>query len=161
VLAVAQDYKKAEVFAGYQWTSVDVGSGVSRQNFNGWDAALSGYFNKNVGITADFSGNYKTVGGADVKVYTYMFGPTFRAPMEKATPFVHALFGAAHASASASGFGGIGSDNAFAYAIGGGLDYDVSKNVAVRVGQFDFLGTRFSSETQKNFRYSGGIVFKF
>ncbi|HEX6878746.1 MAG TPA: outer membrane beta-barrel protein [Terriglobales bacterium] len=158
---VAQDYKKAEVFGGYQWTSVDFGSGVDRQNFNGWNAAVSGYFNQNFGITADFSGAYKSEAGASLNVYSYMFGPTLRAPMEKATPFVHALFGGARANASASGFGSLGSDSAFAYAIGGGFDYDMSPNVAVRVVQFDYLGTRFGGENQKNFRYSGGIVFKF
>jgi len=161
LLAVAQDYKKAEVFGGYQWTSVDFGSGIDRQNFNGWNAALTGYFNKNFGITADFSGAYKTESGVSVKSYTYMFGPTLRAPMDKATPFAHALFGGAHDSADASGFGGLGGDSSFAYAFGGGFDYDLSPNVAVRVAQFDFLGTRFGGETQKNFRYSGGIVFKF
>lgn len=159
--ARAQDYKKAEVFGGYQWTSVDFGSGVDRQNFNGWNAAVSGYLNNNLGITADFSGAYKTVSGVSVKSYSYLFGPTLRAPMEKATPFVHALFGGAHDSAKVSGLGGLGSDSSFAYAIGGGFDLDASQNVAIRVAQFDFLGTRFGGETQKNFRYSAGVVFRF
>jgi opacity protein-like surface antigen len=159
LLAVAQETTKAEVFAGYQWTSVDFGSGVSRQNFNGFNGAVTGYFNKNVGITADFSGNYKTIEGVSAKVYTYTFGPTFRVPMDKATPFFHALFGGAHASANFEGSGG--SSSGFAYAIGGGLDVNASKNVAIRIGQFDFLGTRIESTNQKNFRYSGGIVFKF
>ena len=34
LVAFAQDFKKAEVFGGYQWTSVDAGSGFDRQNFN-------------------------------------------------------------------------------------------------------------------------------
>jgi opacity protein-like surface antigen len=156
---VAQDHSKAEVFGGYQWTNVDFGSGTDRQNFNGWDAALTGYFNKNFGITADFSGAYKSISGADVKLHSFMFGPTFRAPMEKATPFFHALFGGAHASGSALGVSA--SENAFAYAIGGGVDVNAGKNFAIRIAQFDYLGTRFSSENQKNFRYSAGVVFKF
>lgn len=161
LVAFAQDFKKAEVFGGYQWTSVDVGSGFDRQNFNGWNAALTGYFNPNFGITADFSGAYKSESGVSVKSYSYLFGPTLRGHMDKASPFVHALFGGVHESANASGLGGLGSDSSFAYAIGGGFDYDMSPNVAVRVAQFDFLGTRFGGETQKNFRYSGGIVFRF
>jgi hypothetical protein len=161
MIATAQDFKKAEVFGGYQWTSMDFGAGNDRQNFNGWNAALTGYMNNNFGITADFSGSYKSESGVSVKSYTYMFGPTLRAPMDNATPFVHALFGGVHESASASGLGGLGSDSSFAYAIGGGFDYNMSPGVAIRVAQFDFLGTRFGGETQKNFRYSGGIVFKF
>ena len=155
----AQDYSKADVFAGYQWTSVDNGSGFDRLNFNGWNGALTGYFNKNFGITADFAGAYKSESGASIKIHSFMFGPTLRMDGEKASPFVHALFGAAHGSA---GFGGLsGTDNAFAYAFGGGVDWNASKSVAIRVGQFDYVGTRFGGENQKNFRYSGGVVFKF
>ncbi len=160
IFAVAQDYKKAEVFGGYQYTNVDdQGSGLGRQGFNGWNAAVSGYFTKNVGVTADFAGAYKTIEGVDVKVYSYLFGPTLRVPMDKATPFVHALFGGAHLSGSAGGASV--TSNGFAYAIGGGLDFDASKNFAIRIGQFDYLGTRFESSNQKNFRYSAGIVIKF
>ncbi len=156
---IAQDHSKAEVFGGYQWTSVDGGSGADRVNANGWNAALTGYFNKNFGITADIAGAYKSEFGVDAKVHSFMFGPTFRFEGEKATPFVHALFGAAHASA---GFEGLSaSENSFAYALGGGVDVNATKKVAFRIAQFDYLGTHFASENQKNFRYSAGIVFKF
>ena len=94
-----------------------------------------------------------------MKFYSYTFGPTVRFPMEKATPFVHALFGGGHLGASASGESI--SSNGFVYALGGGLDINASKSVAIRIGQFDYLGSRFESTTQKNFRYSAGIVFKF
>lgn len=155
MLTFGQEHSKADVFAGYQWTSVDTGSGSDRLNFNGWNGALTGFFNKNFGITADLSGTYKSESGVTAKVYTYTFGPTLRAPMGKATPYFHALFGGAHV-----GGGDIG-ESAFAYAIGGGFDVDMSKKFAVRVGQFDYLGTHFGGENQKNFRYSGGVVFKF
>src|SRR5512141_1465817 len=100
-MVMAQDAPKAEVFGGYQYTSADFG-GVSRSNLNGWNGQLSGYFNRNFGITADFAGSYGSpdgglgLGGLDTKLYSYMFGPTLRAPMGKATPYVHALFGASH-----------------------------------------------------------------
>ncbi|MGE5112363.1 MAG: outer membrane beta-barrel protein [Acidobacteriaceae bacterium] len=161
VFAAAQDRKKAEVFGGYQWTNVDSGSGFDRQNFNGWNGAVTGYFNENLGITADFSGAYKSESGVNVKLYTYTFGPTIRVPMDKATPFVHALFGGGHISASASGFGDLGTSNGFVYALGGGFDYNASENFAIRVAQFDYLGTRFEGENGKNFRYSAGVVLKF
>ncbi len=156
---VAQDQPKAEVFGGYQWTNVDGGSGVDRENFNGWNAALTGYFDNNFGITADFAGAYKNISGVDLKLHSFMFGPTYRFPGEKATGFVHALFGGAHATGSA--FGVSASENGFAYALGGGVDLNAGKNFAIRVGQFDYLGTRLGGENQKNFRYSAGVVFKF
>lgn len=159
LMMVAQDHSKADIFAGYQWTNVDFGSGIDRQNFNGWNGALTGYFNENFGITADFSGAYKSESGADVKIHSFMFGPTLRMPGEKATPFVHALFGGARASGSALDLSA--SENALAYAFGGGVDVNAGKKFAIRIAQFDFLGTRFSSENQKHFRYSAGVVFKF
>jgi opacity protein-like surface antigen len=162
LFAVAQDNtNKAEVFGGYQYTNIDdLGSGIGRQSFNGWNAAVSGYFNNNFGITADFSGAYKSISGVDTKVYTYMFGPTLRVPMDRATPFVHALFGGGHASFTETGFGSATS-NGFSYAFGGGLDVNASSNFAIRIGQFDYLGTRFEGTNFKNFRYSAGVVLKF
>ncbi len=151
--------QKADVFGGYQYTNIDAG-GLDRYNFNGWNAALTGYFNKSFGITADFSGAYGSPFSESTKLHSYMFGPTLRLPTPKVSPYVHALFGGAHLSAS-----GV-SDSAFAYAIGGGVDVGWHGPIAFRLGQFDYLGTRFNgggigNDNQSNFRYSTGIVFKF
>jgi Outer membrane protein beta-barrel domain len=159
-MGFAQEYhNKAEVFAGYQWTNVGPGNGADRVNMNGWNGQLSGYFNKSVGITADFSGAYKSESGATLHLHSYMFGPTFRVPNEKVTPYVHALFGATRLSGSALQFSA--AENAFAYALGGGVDVSTGKKVAIRLGQFDYVGSHFESQNQNNFRYSAGIVFKF
>jgi len=159
-MAVAQDNPKAEIFGGYQYTRVNPGNGINGINLNGWNAAVSGYFTKYIGISADFSGIYGSPFGVSTHVYPYMFGPVVRIPnSSKIQPFVHALFGAAHINASAVGLSG--SDNSFAWAAGGGLDVNVNHRFAVRLGQFDFLQTRFVDDTQNNFRYSAGIVIKF
>ena len=162
VLALAQEPAKAEIFGGYQYLHVNSGvSGAPSFNFNGWNAAVSGYFTRNLGITADFSGNYGTVSSVNTRIYSYLFGPVVRFPnSSRVTPFAHALFGGAHISASATGFGS-GSDSGFAWAAGGGLDVNASSHVAVRLGQFDFLQSHISNLTQNNFRYSVGVVFKF
>src|SRR2546430_4429343 len=58
------------------------------------------------------------------------------------------------------------SNNAFDFVIGGGLDIPVSHNVSIRPAQFDFVLTRFGNDftkgnqNQSNFRYNGGIVFR-
>lgn len=161
-MAYAQDAPKAEIFGGYQFLHADTGvSGVGSFNSNGWNAAVSGFFTRNVGITGDFSGNYYSPSGGTIKTYTYLFGPTVRFPnSSRVTPFVHGLFGGDHISASASGVGS-GSDSGFAWAAGGGLDVNAGSHLAVRLAQFDFLQSHISSLTQNNFRYSVGIVFKF
>jgi hypothetical protein len=159
VPVLCQDYPKAEVFGGYQYTRINPGGGISGDNYNGWNAAVTGNINRWLGATADFSGAYKDISGLSLKQHTFLFGPTIAShSSDKFTPFVHALFGGAHSSASISGAGL--SDSAFAMALGGGVDLGV-KNFALRIGQFDYLMTRFGGETQNNFRYSAGIVFRF
>jgi opacity protein-like surface antigen len=157
--AFAQDFSKVELFGGYQYTRINPGGGVDGENFQGWDAAAQYNFNKYFGAKADFSGAYKTVLGTSLRQHHFLFGPVISARSEKATIFAHALFGDARATVDTGTLST--SDNAFAMALGGGLDYNLNKNFAVRVGQFDYLPTRFGSDTQNNFRYATGIVFKF
>jgi Outer membrane protein beta-barrel domain len=157
--AMAADTPKAEVFGGYQYTRVNVeGTGF---NFNGWNASLTGNVNNWFGVTGDFSGAYKTESGVSVKVYTYTFGPTVSLNHEgKVNPFVHALFGGAHLSASLEGTGG--GTNGFAMEMGGGVDAKLSPHLAFRAVQADWVYYRFQGVGEsKNVRLSTGIVFRF
>ena len=164
--AVAQEYPKAEVFGGFQYTSFDAFN-IQRVNMMGWNAQGTMYLNKPFGITAEVTGSYAspTVGGlaTTLPTYTYMFGPTVRAPLERMTPFVHALFGAAHMSNTK----GVYSSTGFALALGAGVDTKVSKNFDWRLVQFDYFASRLKDPTgtgnpqQDNFRIATGIVYKF
>jgi len=165
MLASAQDEPKGEVFGGYQYFHANSGvSGVDNFNLNGWNAAASGYFTRNLGITADFGGAYGTpsVLGVGVKTnfYTFLFGPSVRFPnSSRVTPFSRVLFGGGRLSGSA--FGVSASSTDFTWAAGGGIDANLSRNFAIRVAQADFLQTRVSGSSQNNFRFSAGIVLKF
>lgn len=160
--AQSTDVPKGEIFGGYQYTRINPGSSVDGDNFNGWEASGQYNWSPSIGLKADFSGAYKSVLGVSLRQHTYLFGPVVSARSEKATFFAHALFGGARATAdTGSSFFGSVSDNAFAMAFGGGLDYNLNRNFAVRVGQFDYLPTRFGGETQNNFRYSAGVVLRF
>jgi len=164
---MAQDYPKAEVFGGYQYLHLG-GSGTD-VNFNGWNASLTGNFNSWFGVTADFSGSYKTinVGGVnvDTKIYSYTGGPVVSLNSRgKVNPFVHALFGGAHVSGSASveGASGSASDNGFTMMFGGGVDVKVNRALAVRLVQADWVSYRFSGVSENhNVRVSTGIVLRF
>jgi len=165
--AFAQDAARVEVFGGYQYFHANSGfdvPGIDSFSMNGWNAAVSGFLNKHLGATADFAGVYGTPSvsgiGVDTKLYTFLFGPVVRVPNStRITPFAHALFGGGHASASVMGFGG--SETDFTWAAGGGLDFGLSHRFAIRPVQADFLQTRVGGESQNNFRYSAGVVFKF
>jgi hypothetical protein len=153
--AAAQDTPKAEVFGGYQYTQV---GGVV--NANGWNAAVTGNVNRWFGVTADFSGAYKSVGTVNANALTYTFGPVFSMRNKRVTPFAHALFGGFHVSA---GFlGANASTNGFAAIVGGGVDVKVTSHVAVRAIQADWILWRTLGLTEeKNGRISAGLVFRF
>jgi opacity protein-like surface antigen len=140
-----------------------------------------------VGLKADFQG-YGTTNhnffvtnalgqsatiNAGANMFTYLFGPQIKSH-GRFEPFGEALFGGAHSNTYAnlfkSGFfaGGTSpSNNGFGMALGGGIDVKVSHKVAIRVGEFDYLLTRFSNpvtqnnHNQNNFRYNAGLVFQF
>jgi hypothetical protein len=157
---MAQDYPKAEVFGGYQYMHLG-GNGLD-VNTNGWNASLTGNFNNWFGVAADFSGAYKTIGGVDTRIYTYAGGPVVSLNSAgKVNPFVHALFGGAHASASLTGVGS-DSDNGFTMMFGGGVDAKVNRAIAVRLLQADWVYFRFSGDSEShNVRISTGIVLRF
>jgi len=162
---LAQDYPKALVFGGYQYTHI--GSGGADINMNGWNASLTGNFNRTFGLTADFSGAYKSISGASAHVYTYTGGPVVSLNSGgKVNPFVHALFGGAHATIDTVFAQGIGggplTDNGFTMMFGGGADAKLSPAIAYRLFQADWVYYRFSGEGEsKNVRISTGIVFRF
>jgi opacity protein-like surface antigen len=145
---------KMEVFGGYAYFNCDTGDSDLSCNLNGWD--LSAAFNANsyMGIVADFGGVYgREAGEAYIDVHSYLFGPKFAFRKEKVTPFAQALFGAAT-------FGNSENVNAFAMTLGGGLDFDATEKMAIRLAQVEYFLTRNNDVTSHNFRYSAGIVFK-
>ena len=156
VPSLAQNDSKLDVFGGYSYLHVSPGSGRPGANTNGWEAQATGNLTDYVGVTADFDGHYGSVfgrgGGHD---YNFLFGPTLFHRMDQVTLFAHLLFGGSHAGSD--GF----SATAFAWAIGGGFDWNATPTIAVRLGQFDYLANHFASTTQNNFRYSAGVVFRF
>ena len=162
----ASEPAKAEIFGGYQFLHANTGvSGLSGFNLNGWNTSATGFFTKNLGVTADFGGSYGTpsILGVGVKTnfYSFLFGPTVRFPnSSRLTPFFHGLFGVGRISGSALGTG-LGSDTGFAWAAGGGIDANLSRNFSIRAVQLDFLQSRVMSATQNNFRLSTGIVLRF
>ncbi len=143
---------------------------------NGWNASAEMKFLPLIGIVADFSGHYgsqtvTTVCGfvpscvpiqekMDSTVYHFLVGPQLSFTVGRIRPFAHGLFGAGHLNDSATVRPFSASDTAFAYAIGGGIDYRLLGPLRWRV-QGDFLNDRFFGNTQNNFRFSTGPVLHF
>jgi opacity protein-like surface antigen len=159
-IAVAADAPKAEVFGGYSYFRCDTGSSDVTCNLNGWNASVAFNAKKYLGIVANFGGSYGKIEDiVDTKIHSFLFGPQFSVRKDKVTPFAHALFGVAHVQ---QGITGLGTDSAneFAMALGGGLDINAGKKIAIRVAQADYVMSRKGGESFNNFSYSAGIVLK-
>ena len=146
----AQD-SKVDLFAGYSFLHTSPGSGLSSADAHGWEGAATWNWNNWLGLKADFDGHYC----CDASLHNFLFGPQINLGHGKLAPFVHGLVGVSHGSA-----GGV-TDDAFAFALGGGLDVKATDRIAIRIAQADYFGTRFAGYTQNNFRFSAGLVFKF
>lgn len=171
-LASAQEAPKAEVFGGYSYLRVNPGFGAPGLNFNGGSGSLAYNFTPMLGVVADFGGYHWSQSGTDATAFSYLFGPKIALRHGPITPFAQVLFGGAHLSGTGctdaarvrpqgSIVGcGSGSDNSFSMTAGGGLDWNATEHIGIRVIQAEYLMTRFFSETQNNARISTGVVFR-
>lgn len=184
---VAVDYSYLRYAPSAQFTtghSLNGGGGGLTYNFNdylGIKIDLQGYGSNETNFVIP-AGTANFPGGANGKVqgnlFTYLFGPQIKFRTPKFHPFGHLLFGGAHSNVYGNAFkticqpiaGGCGfskapSGDAFAMAFGGGADIPVHHNISIRVGEVDYLLTRFTNPftdtNQSNFRYSAGIVFTY
>ena len=167
----AQDYPKIEIFGGYSYESNEVLLRNERSDLNGFNINAAYNFHPNFGVVFDFAGHFGNESipnpsgtgpsflDIGVDNYTYMGGPryTFR-NFERFTPFAHALFGVQNTRSIGA------SETNFAWALGGGFDINISDHFAVRPVQVEYLGVNFDDTVNfgatNNFRYSGGVVFK-
>ncbi len=166
-------------------------------NFNGWDAEAQYNVNHWLGIAGDIGGHSgepitasrgKTLSGLpNETAYSLLVGPviSFRND-SRLTPFIHVLFGFDRASLSTSTISGVSlplstSATTFtdaAVALGGGLDFKISRRLAVRLVQIDDLETTHNlnkfydsafntalfeglATHERNLRVSAGVVVRF
>jgi len=91
---------------------------------------------------------------------------------EMFSPFFQALAGYVWSNAVVNGSTGTSSAATiqnFAASVGGGVDMKVAKHITIRLVDVDYMlwrqpvppGFTNKAESQSNFRYSGGIIFRF
>jgi len=169
--AAAQERNSTEVFLGYSYMRANPStSGADSFNLNGGDASISYYVKHWLGLTADFGGYHVGQIGStsvDSNLSTYLFGPRVRLPgTSRIRPFAQLLVGEAHATGSTA-FAGANTHNAFAMAVGGGVDVPWTRHIGFRLFQVDYLPTWFPETVggrrlvQQNLRVSTGLRFRF
>jgi len=190
------EYPKFEFFAGYSALG-ETGSRVISLGPNasvggdyqgqGFETSIIRNFNKHIGIKGDFSFHFNNESSRGpiaactptcttvtqdfqlkTRVYNFLAGPEFKARNStRFTPFVHALGGFAHTSATFTTpgpthiFSVKRSDNSFAMALGGGLDIRASKRVSFRA-MMDYnpvFVNDSTTGTRDFFRFSLGVLF--
>jgi Outer membrane protein beta-barrel domain/PDZ domain len=172
--AFGQDAPQYEIFGGYSYLNADTNNlaSPSRQSANGWEASVSWNYNKWFAAEGDFSGYYKSdidvpdLGGGTASLHDFAFAPGPRINIRPA--FFHALVGFDHLTGSAFGFSR--SQDNFAAAFGGGIQWKVAPRWAVRASAdyvltrpniYELLDISGPAMTQNNFRASVGVVYLF
>jgi hypothetical protein len=193
--AWAQEYPRNEVAVDYSYAYYVPSTGYSKatnQSLNGGGGAYVFNFSPYLGFKVDLQGygsftnnftipvstNFPQGGLANVQgnLFTYLFGPQVKFRTHFMQPYGNLLVGAAHSNLYGNAYKDCGvsvvcsfskapSGNAFAFALGGGVDIPVGHHVQIRPANFDYLLTNFSNPfnhgSQSNWRYAAGMNFTF
>jgi len=147
-----------EAFAGFSYLRLDKGL-KSDQDLNGFNTSFTYNFNRFLGATGEFGGNYGNASATGVKAdqFFFLFGPKFAyRGNSRFTPFAHVLPGVVRQNFNS----GANDTTQFALATGGGLDINVTDRISLRGAQADYIMTRLGG-IQNNIRVSTGFVLKF
>jgi hypothetical protein len=164
--AMAQDARpNLELYGGYDYLHVNVnsisGGTASHDTYSlsGGGSQLVYNVNNWFGVAGDLAGYALTSGTIQPAAMTYLAGPRFTLRRRRATPFAQTLFGGV---LSKDGITNVGLTSVFAMTAGGGMDVRVSRRVAIRPVQVEYLLMTFpdgANNRQNSFRYSSGLVF--
>jgi outer membrane protein OmpA-like peptidoglycan-associated protein len=166
-----------EIAGMYNYVRFEPGSPFSSFGGQGGSGSFTYNATKLLGITGEVGGfqsqrntntgatppapTDKVTGG----ITTVLVGPRLNLRrFDYFVPFGEVLFGGAHGG---SQINGDRSQSTFAMAVGGGVDVVITKYLAWRFAQLDYLMTNFSGSTlgqtsrQNNFRIGSGIVLRF
>jgi hypothetical protein len=200
--ASAQNLPRIEWFGGYSGAYTDrtgtapvdsPGSIPNHQLFNGAVFSFDLNLNRHVrlvlgeiswqrhesGLDFSFSPTFQglpfQVSSSHLNSYQLLFGADFTRRSRKYNLFTHGAAGIAARHLVAPGHDVILSDDGAAFAGGGGLEVDLARHWAYRIGQIDYLLTHMGRqellianplltalpEWQHSFRFQSGIIFRF
>lgn len=114
-----------------------------------------------VGVNAEIADSAKGGSSTDANLLTGMVGVTIKSRNSRIQPFFKGDVGVARLAARNALLKFDKSDAGFAFSAGAGVDFRLSKSVAVRVLEVDYLGTRILGQNVPHVRASSGLVFKF
>ena len=177
--SLAQDKLNGGTSSGWlQGGEADLSVGVSR--------GLSGVANFSGGHTSYGRNQIDCPGFScpivfepgSLSYFAATFGPRYTYRQKKYAVYGEALFGFAHGSIGNSMYcfghaipvGGVGipgsvcdllpPQNTFAFRLGGGVDYNLTRRIAIRLPQVHWMRTSFYDSTQNSVQLGAGVVFR-
>ena len=165
---------KFELASMYQYINFEPGQPFANFNTHGSTGSFTYNASKWVGIVAEVGG-YRftrdlspligTTQGVSGTLISYLFGPRLNLrKFDHFVPFAEVLIGGIHGGQEIQG---TQSQDNFALAPGGGVDIVLTKHLAWRLAELNYLLTDFSGSgvgatgRQNNFRAGTGIVARF
>ena len=159
-----------EIAGGYSYVNFDPGQPFDSFSNHGATGSFAYNATRWLGLTAELGGynfsrsaSSNSLSGSWV---TYLFGPRLNLRrFDYFVPFAEFLVGASRAGLELTG-SSTGNQSAFALAAGGGVDVVLSKNLAWRFAQIDYLMTNHTgpflgaSSRQNNLRLGTGLVYR-
>jgi len=149
----------------------------ARLSTNGWNGTIDYNFDSHFGAAFDIDWTVNSSNGASTQIGTAMAGPQiYPFDHHKITPFGHVLFGAGRyhfrypcACLGTNGDGDYFTQYAFAWEVGGGVDYTFKPQVGIRVVQIDYEQVSFSLEgfgrgpvpEQSSWKFSAAVLLHF
>jgi hypothetical protein len=145
-------YHAYEASATFAHMATD-GSFGSRVGLNGFTASVSAGVLPLVQATGEVGGYY----GHGISLTSFLAGPQVGLRLYRFQPFVRGLFGLSHTSINSRGFG-----NSFTIAAGGGLNYPLTEQLAIRALQVDYFRPYGGGYRSADFlRIGFGITYQF
>jgi opacity protein-like surface antigen len=144
----------------------------NRVNLSGVDATATADLSPRFGVSVD-SGYVRAANvfdtGRHADVLSYLAGPVFYPTRAtKMTTYVHGLFGGARVTGVIPESGNeyeLGYVNKFSWAVGGGVEYQISPSFALRTGgdyqRIYFFNSATEVQGQSGFRAVGSVVYVF
>jgi len=146
-----------QAYLGYDFFHFSAKHGISR-NMNGFNWSISYFFKDWFGIEGEMIATHDNPNNQSSWFTFGGGGPRFRWQGPRGIEvFAHGLVGYSHLTPQTP----FGRQEAFAYVVGGGVDFPTPfRRLSLRAGA-DMLGSRYYHDNQFNPNAYGGIVFKF
>ena len=161
---------RGELYTGYSYVRME------GADMHGWNVAITGNVNPNLGIVGEFDGNYHsdtaTVGttttNSTLNFHSAMGGFSVTERTTKyVTPFAHILVGMTRVNASVdvsrpgTPTSSVSNDvTGFSTALGGGIDLNLNDGFFWRLVQADYYLIRADGFKHEGARVSTGIVWR-